>query len=89
MKRRWIPAIVFWGLFILSMVLYERYPWLDTVWYAALMLFLVFLAGCSVVQIFRHRHGTATIWGVPRWLDRFLLDKDGDRPNTEEKKTSE
>jgi hypothetical protein len=83
MTRRWIPAIVFWALFIVSLGLYDRYPWLDTVWYAAGMLFLLLVASYSVVRIFRHRHETTTIsyQGIPRRLERFFLDEDDDRPN--------
>jgi len=78
MNRRWIPAIVFWTLFIASIGLYERYPWLDTAWYAAGMLFLIFMAVYSVAQTFRHRHETSTISykGIPRWLERFSLDEE-------------
>ena len=34
-NRSWIPGIVFWVLFLGSLALAERYPWLDTIWYAA------------------------------------------------------
>jgi|SRR5271168_5480886 len=73
MKRRWrswIPGIVVWTWLLASLGLGKRYPWLDTVWYAAWMLFLVVLSVFSVVHIFRHRHETGGLVGyrgVPRW----------------------
>ena len=84
MGRKWIPAIVFWVLFAISIALYGRYPWLDTVWYAGCMLFLLAVAGFSLAQIFRRRHATTTISyrGVPRWLERFSLDEDNDKSRT-------
>jgi hypothetical protein len=77
--RKWLPALIFWGLFAVSLALYERYPWLDTLWYGVAMLFLLVVAGYSIVQIVRHRHETTTISyrGVPRWLAKFSLDEEG------------
>jgi hypothetical protein len=82
MKRRWIPAITFWTLFLVSTGLAERYPWLDTVRYAAAMLFLLGVSFYSLVHVFRHRHETSSISyrAIPRWLERFSPDeKDEDR----------
>jgi hypothetical protein len=90
--RKWVPAIIFWTLFAVSMGLYNRYPWLDTVWYAAAELFLIVVAVYSVIHIFRHRHETTTISyrGIPRWLARFSSDeKDHDRPYAPPKENSE
>jgi len=80
MKRRWrswIPGIVFWVLFLVSLALGRRYPWLDTVWYGAWMLFLGVVAVFSVAQIFMNRHengGYVGYRGVPRWVVRLFGD---------------
>jgi hypothetical protein len=42
----WIPTVIFWILFAGSIGLGTRFPWLDTVWYAGLLLFLL---GISVI----------------------------------------
>jgi len=66
-----MPGIVFWALFLVSLGLGKRYPWLDTIWYAAWMLFLFVVAVYAVVQIFRHHHETGGYIGyrgVPRWV---------------------
>ena len=77
LDRKWLPAIIFWGLFGVSLALYKRYPWLDTLWYSVAMLFLLVVAGYSIVQIVRHRHETTTssYQGLPRWLQKFSLDE--------------
>ena len=73
--RSWIPGIVVWTWLLVSIGLARRYAWLDTVWTAAWMSFLIVVAVCSVVQIFRHRHETGGIVGyrgVPRWVVTLL-----------------
>jgi hypothetical protein len=73
--RSWIPGIVVWTWLLVSIGLARRYAWLDTVWTAAWMWFLIVVAVCSVVQIFRHRHETGGIVGyrgVPRWVVTLL-----------------
>jgi len=80
--RSWIPGIVFWVLFLASLGLAERYPWLDTVWYAVWMLFLLVVAVYAVVDIFRHRHdygGFVGYRGVPRWVVRFFGDDENSK----------
>ena len=37
----WIPGIAFWVLFLGSLALAKRYPWLDTIWYFGWMLVLL------------------------------------------------
>jgi hypothetical protein len=76
--RRWKYAIVFWGLYILAIVFYRRYPWLDFAW--MLVSGLVVL-GLSVylVQQKIHYGGDKRIHarsplGYPRWLNDFLRD---------------
>ena len=78
----WVWAILFWILFALSLALYERYPGLDTAWYAAGKLVLLLLAVVSLVRVIRHRDRTEAIsyQGLPRWLLRFLMDEDDDEP---------
>jgi hypothetical protein len=55
----------------------ERYPWLDTIWYAAWMLFLLVVGVYAVTQIFRMRKDTdgyVGYRGVPRWAVRLFGD---------------
>ena len=76
-SRSWIPGIVFWVLFLGSLALAERYPWLDTIWYAAWMLFLLVVGAHAVTQIFRMRKDTdgyVGYRGVPRWAVRLFGD---------------
>ena len=77
-NRSWIPGIVFWVLLLGSLALGERYPWLDTVWYWAWMLFLVVVGVYAVAQIFSNRHeagGFVGYRGVPRWAVTFFGDE--------------
>ncbi len=71
----WIPGIVVWIWFLGSIGLAKRYPWLDSVWNAAWMLFLPVVAVCSTVQVFRGRNetgGYVGYRGVPRWVVTLL-----------------
>ena len=79
--RSWIPTLLFWTLFAASIGLGRRYAWLDTLWYAAGMLFLLGLSVCSVVYKIRHRHeaGGLSYQGIPRSLQRFFTDEDSER----------
>jgi hypothetical protein len=73
--RSWIPGIIFWVLFLVSIGLYHRYPWLDFAWNAAWMLLLLVIASWSVIAIFRNRPaagGYAGYRGVPRWVVRLF-----------------
>jgi len=76
--RNWIPTIAFWILFAASLALGKHYPWLDTVWYGALVLVLLALSAYSLTYTFRHRHETDSIsyQGVPGWLQRFFFDEE-------------
>ena len=68
--RSWIPGIVFWTLFLGSLALDRRYRWVDAIWNAVWLLFLLVLAVCATVQIFRNRNesgGYIGYRGVPRW----------------------
>jgi hypothetical protein len=58
-------------LLLASLGFANRYPWLDTFWYGAWMLFLLVVSVFAVVQIFRNRHETGGFVGyrgVPRWV---------------------
>jgi hypothetical protein len=77
-NRSWIPGIVFWVLWLGSLALGERYPWLDNVWYWAWMLFLLVVSVYGVTQIFRNRNETGGVVGyrgVPRWVVTLFGDE--------------
>jgi hypothetical protein len=75
--RTWIPGIIFWTLFLVSIGLQRRYRWLDLVWNTTWMGFLILVAVWGVVDIFRNRHttnGYIGYRGVPRWVVRLFGD---------------
>ena len=76
--KKWIPTAIFWILFATSIGLGKRYPWLDTVWYVALLIVMLVLSVYSMIHVFRHRHETGSISyrGVPSWMRRFFVDED-------------
>jgi len=76
--RGWIPTILFWVLFAAGLGFGRRYPWLDTVCYAAGMLFVLGLSAYTIVYKLRHRHepGSLSYQWMPRWLQRLLVDED-------------
>jgi hypothetical protein len=79
--RGWIPVVIFWAAFLVSVGLGKHYSWIKTVWYAAGILFLLGLSVYSLVYKFRHRHETGGIsyQGIPRSLQGFFHDeKDSD-----------
>jgi len=58
--------------------MYDRYPWLDKVWYGASMMLLVLLSLYAVLHIFRNRHETGGYIGdrgVPRWVVTLFGDE--------------
>ena len=73
----WIPTALFWIFFAASLGFGRRYPWLDTIWYGALVLALLVLSGYSLIHHFRHRRETDSISYpvVPHWLRRFFFDE--------------
>jgi len=76
--RGWLPTILFWVLFAGSLGFGRRYPWLDTVCYAAGMLFILGLSAYTIIDKLRHRHesGWLSYRAMPRWLQRLLIDED-------------
>jgi hypothetical protein len=76
-NRRWIPGIVFWVLFLGSLALDEDHPWVDTVWVAAWLLFLIVAAVIVLVQPFRHRGdsgGVISYRGTSGWVASLFGD---------------
>ncbi len=86
MKRTTIAAIVFWILFIGSFGLYEYYPGVDTVWVVVGRLILLALAVFALIKTYRDRTTTGkfSYQGLPRWLERFLMDEE-DTPQKQDK----
>lgn len=79
-QSRWIAPAAFWILFATSIGLGRRYAWLDTAWYVLGMLVILALAVYSVIHSVRNRgqEGALSSKGIPRWLERFLLDQEAD-----------
>ncbi len=83
--RSWIPTALFWVLFAASLGFGRRYPWLDTIWYGALVLVLLGLSAYSLIHNFRHRHeiDITSYQAVPHWLRRFFFDEHEDDQKAE------
>lgn len=83
-QRRWVPVAVFWILFVSSIGLGRRYPRLDSIWYVVGMALLLGLSIYSFSYALRHRKepDAFSSKGIPRWLERFLLDEPEDDPPT-------
>ena len=82
MKHTTIAAIVFWAIFIGSFGLYKRYPVVDTVWVVVGRLFIPALAVFTLIKAFRDhgKSGKFSYQGLPRWLERFLIDEEDKEP---------
>ena len=66
----WIPGIVFWVLFLGSLLIGKRYWWVDTVWSVVWLTFLGVIAICAAVGFFRgggENGAYVSHRGVPRW----------------------
>ena len=78
--RRWRYAIVFWGLYTLAVVFYQRYPWVDFVWMSVSAVAVLALSVHLVNKKIRHggdeRIHPRSPLGYPRWLNHFLRDDD-------------
>jgi len=75
--RSWIPGIVFWTLFLLSIAFSNGHSWVDTVWLVVCRGVFLIIAIWALVRIFRHWHdadGYFGYRGVPRWFVRSLGD---------------
>jgi hypothetical protein len=79
--RRWKYAIVFWVLYILAAIFYQRYPWVDSVWTGLSLLAVLALSVYLVVKKVRSGgdekiHPRSPL-GYPHWLMHFLRDDEG------------
>jgi threonine/homoserine/homoserine lactone efflux protein len=75
--RSWIPALVFWTLFLISIALGGHYLWLDTVWNLTWLLFVIIVGIWSVIEIICNRHAARGYVGyrrAPRWVARLFGD---------------
>jgi uncharacterized membrane protein len=78
--RAWIPAVVFWTLFLGSLALSERYSWLESVWYAVWMLILLVIAVAASLETFLNPGGAPEEYvgrmgmAIPRWIVRLFGD---------------
>ena len=76
-RRSWAFAALFWLLFLASIGLDSRFPWLRTAWVCAGLLFALIASVFSVNEFVRHRDvsGEYVYYrGVPRWMRWFVLD---------------
>lgn len=78
--RRWKYAIVFWVLYTLAVALYQRYPWVDSIWVGVSVFAVLALSVHLVVKKIRgggdERIHPRSPLGYPHWLIRFLRDDD-------------
>jgi uncharacterized membrane protein len=76
--RSWIPGIVFWVLFLVSLALGKRYSWLDTVWnlvwLSVLFVIAIVVTFETVRKSDRDRRDYVGHMGVPvpRWVVRLF-----------------
>jgi hypothetical protein len=78
-KRTTIFGAVFWILFLVSIGLATRYPWLDVVWMVAAIAFGIITSVFSIMEMFRNRASSGEYVyyrGAPRWVRWLLQDED-------------
>lgn len=73
--RRWKFAIVFWVPYTALILLYQHYPWVDTIWMGLSLFAVLALSVHLVVKKYR-RGGDERIHprsplGYPHWLMHF------------------
>ena len=87
LRPKSIAGIVFWILFVLSLVLNERYRWIDRVWSVTLWIFLLATTVYFIAHTLRHR-SLAGVSGYPKWFLRFSYDDDDEQEPKDKKPTS-
>ena len=75
MNRRWIP-VVFWIVFVAVLGLSVRFPGLNEVWPAMLLLAVGALAVNHLVRALRRRPMPSC--SNTRWWMRFLMEKESE-----------
>jgi len=76
-RRRWIFIVAFWILFVASIALVRRWPWIDTAWNALWLLLLIVAAVYSVREMLKRGGRSGEYFysrGVPRCLWWIVLD---------------
>jgi hypothetical protein len=76
-RRSWIFGILYWFLFLLSIGLSGRYPWLDATWFIGIVLFVAVASVLMIVEVFRNRDGSGEYLnykGVPPFMRSFFMD---------------
>ena len=71
-----MPAVLIWVWFLGSIALARRYLWLDSIWVAAWMIFLIIVGVFAIIETFRHPETSAYVGyrRIPRWVVRFFGD---------------
>ncbi len=77
MNRRWIP-VLFWIIFLSVLGLASRYPRLQAIWPAMLLLAVGGIAVNYLVRVIRRRPVQSC--GASRWWTRFLLEHESEPP---------
>lgn len=91
-RRSWLFVIVFWLLFVASIGLDGHYPWVNTAWVYAALLFAIVVSVFSLAEMFRHRNASGHyvyFRGVPRCMRWFVLDDKEYARDTERQKLTE
>jgi hypothetical protein len=80
MKPKWVAAIAFWVLLLVSLGLNERYQWVGRAWSVGLWLILLATLITFLTNSIRHYDENRTLAGsgrgYPRWFTRFAYDED-------------
>jgi steroid 5-alpha reductase family enzyme len=75
LRVRWISALVFWILWLLSIFLQPRYPWIDAIWQVLFLLIAIATTVYFVADTILHRGELRSVRGYPRWFMRFAMDE--------------
>ena len=88
-RRSWIFGILYWFLFLISIGLSGRYPWLDAPWFIGIVVFIAVASVLMIVDIYRNRDGSGEYLnykGVPRFMRPFLMDDEQSAKDLEKRK---
>jgi len=76
MNSRWIAALLFWGMWLLSIALNSRYPWIDGVWLSLFLILAIAATVYFIADTILHPGKLRSVGGYPRWFIRFAMGED-------------